>query len=271
MFINIHLSSPTHSATLFTFHAQSDHKRPSHFSISPTYSISCKSALLVLSARHTVFDTIVLSQAGELQLVTSFGRLIPLSVPKSPNDGRDEVARRIASSLSMALDDDDDMGVRAAERSLVELVDPAGTRCTAIFEDGEKLRISVDFRIDCDPSRQCFEALSCVLPVEGLFSLKREVLMGVQRSDQTTMPSGKCSREHYEGCSGFQGRLQPHHLSKLYLAMRNGHKIRLLADLPLRCEPGIPYPQEDPQKPLLPWLRYSTLQSLRRSFWPSTW
>jgi anaphase-promoting complex subunit 1 len=169
--VHINVQLPTQ---LYTFLA-SRSQGSAPFTISPFQSLHATASLPILATRHRVHDTLVLNHAGSLELVTSGGRSLGINLPKIPvtGDGRDEVAHRL-TGLRMVLEEDDRMG--AAERRIMGLSDAVGSRYTVIFEDGEKLRISADFRIQHLLVRQCFEALSYVLTPEAFFSFKRELI-----------------------------------------------------------------------------------------------
>lgn len=173
--VHINVQLPTQ---LYTFLA-SRPRATTSFTISPFQSLHATASVPILATRHQVHDTLVLNHAGSLELVTSGGRSLGISIPKQPatGDGRDEVAHRL-TGLRMVLEEDERMG--AAERRIVGLSDAVGSRCTVIFEDGEKLRISADFRIQHLLVRQCFEALSYVLTPEAFFSFKRELVAHLQ-------------------------------------------------------------------------------------------
>ncbi len=189
--INLFLDSLSDSGMLYSFHVQAQKSRP-YFSVTEAYNRHCISAIPIIATRHNVLDTLVLNSDKSLGIITSFGRSIPVGTPKQPNDGRDEVARKLASSLSMAFDDNNPMGERHPERKIMHLLDPVGPRCTIVFEDGERLRLSADFRLGSRITRQCLDALSCVLPAEAFFVLKRELLAqvntlsAVQQGDDAT-------------------------------------------------------------------------------------
>lgn len=173
--INFHIPHSTSVATLHSFHVQWQNIR-SKISVSEAYTIACKSAVPAFATRQSIHDTVVVTPEGSLELLTSSGRSIPLNTPRQPDDGRDEVAQKMASSLSMVIDDDEMMSSRVAERRIDRVLDPVGPRCTVVFEGEDRVRVSADFRPRQDLSRQCIEALSCVLPAEAFFIVKREVL-----------------------------------------------------------------------------------------------
>lgn len=132
-----------------------------------------------MATRHNVLDTLVVSPEGSLEVVTSSGRTIPVGIPRKSGEGRDDVARTLASSLSMTFDEDYSMGRRLADRNIMKLSDPVGSKCTAVFEDGESMRVSTDFTIRHELSRRCFEALSYALSAAGFFIFERELLAQV--------------------------------------------------------------------------------------------
>ena len=135
----------------------------------------------MLCTRHGIYDTLVLIPGGHLEIITSSGRRIPLSIPKQLGDGHEEVARKLAFSLSMARDDDDNMSGCNADREIVDLLDPAGPRCSVRVKNGKQIRIFVDLNVRHNLVRRCLEALSCVLSPESFFIFKRELLVQINR------------------------------------------------------------------------------------------
>lgn len=177
--VNFHILGPAGTGTLHSFHMQLLTKPYPHHSVSNAYTFSCVAAIPILSSRHKVFDTLIISPEGALSIITSVGRTIPIGVPTQPTDSRDEVAHKLASSLSMVLDADDMMNERSADKKIVELLDPVGPRCTIVFEDGARLRVSADLRITHDLPRQCSEVISYALSGEALFPFKRDLLVQI--------------------------------------------------------------------------------------------
>lgn len=111
--------------------------------IEPFQAFECSSAVPIISTREGVPDALALSDEGVLELLTSDGRNIPVTLP---------VASRA-----------------------VRLSDPVGTRFTITFADGHTSRCSVDRRIQDWLPRQCFEMLSLVMPPRDFYSLKVEL------------------------------------------------------------------------------------------------
>nr|XP_019011459.1 uncharacterized protein I206_03559 [Kwoniella pini CBS 10737]OCF50240.1 hypothetical protein I206_03559 [Kwoniella pini CBS 10737] len=170
--INIHLSQPGHTPQLYTFQATIRSSPYKHFAITPLPPIECLSAVPIISTRPIVLDTVLLSQAGTLYLITSGNRQIPFTLPVSKEEHR-EVAHNFASSLRMA---NDGRTSTSSRRNIIKLSDPIGPRFTATYEDGETIRINGDFRIKHKLTRQCMEALSYALPAQGFFFVKRELI-----------------------------------------------------------------------------------------------
>lgn len=133
-------------------------------------------AVPVISTRHDIVDTLLLTPYGTLSIATSDGQSIPVVLPTAPGDGRDEVARRMASSLSMQIDGDVSMGGRSDGHRVVGLKHSTGSRVTLVYEDGESVRVSVNFTIKDRLVRQCLEAASYAVSPTAFFVLKREVL-----------------------------------------------------------------------------------------------
>ena len=120
-----------------------------------------------------------------MSLLTSQGQSIPVGLPVTYGDGRDEVARRMASSLSMQINGDDSMGGRIDGQRIVGLEHPTGPRVSLVYEDGETVRATVDFTVKDRLVRHCMEAASYALPPPSFFILKRE-LLGRLRIDSRT-------------------------------------------------------------------------------------
>ncbi|ORY35597.1 hypothetical protein BCR39DRAFT_510961 [Naematelia encephala] len=161
--INIHVSTPHPELHIFPVTLSPQ------VTIRHSHSVPCIAAVPVLATRHRIFDTLALSPDGHLGLVTSGTQQIPVTLPLHAGDGRDEVARKLATSLSMVVQ-------QAPVDRIVGLV--AGP--TLIFEDGERLRVSLDHRLRPSLARRCFEALSFALPPDAFFTLKRELLLQIQ-------------------------------------------------------------------------------------------
>lgn len=123
--------------------------------------IECTAAAPVLSTRADVFDTLVIDKEGALWILTASGSRLPVNLPRVVTaDGRDEVANQFASSLSMALDRD---RATAIENRLVDLVDANGSSVTAVYSDGERVRVSAQVALPTGLARRALEALSFAL------------------------------------------------------------------------------------------------------------
>ena len=128
----------------------------------------------ILSTRPDVLDTLIL-QNSDLKLITSHGRTLDLSLPRVGMD-KDELPSNFASSLSMRLDEDDSMRSAPRSASPVKLTNPVGSRFTMTYEDGESLRLSVDFVVRNMLVRRCMEAMAWVLDPQQLFALKQNLI-----------------------------------------------------------------------------------------------
>ncbi|WWD02564.1 hypothetical protein V865_000604 [Kwoniella europaea PYCC6329] len=177
--INLHISQPGHTPHLHPVHAQFRSIPYKYFAITPSPLIECLSAIPIISTRPYVYDVLLLARNGTLSLMTSGGRHISLQIPRPLREGHEEVARKLASSLRMAVDEKHTR--LNSERRMVKLLDPIGPRFTIIYEDGESLRVDADLRIDHHLTRQCFEALSYVIPPQQFFFVKREILSFLQQ------------------------------------------------------------------------------------------
>jgi anaphase-promoting complex subunit 1 len=185
--INLMISPSSSSPFLYTCHARHLAFPESRHTIVPLHYLHCLSASPVLSTRHSVFDTLILHPDHTLSIHTSGNRSIPVIIPHSDSDGRDELPRQLASSLSMVLDDSASMSHHTGHRKMMMLKDEVGTRCTAVFVDGEQARMTFDFRIRSGLSRKCFEALSYILPAEAFFALKKKLLLRLQAGTTETV------------------------------------------------------------------------------------
>ncbi|KAK4688589.1 anaphase-promoting complex subunit 1, partial [Tremellales sp. Uapishka_1] len=179
--INLHFATSTHAAHLYTFHVQQKRHPDAQFQVTPFQSFSCCSAIPLLSTRKSIFDVLVLSHEGQVELLSSSDRSLPIQIPHKGTDGRDEVATKLASSLSMGILDDAALKSSHRQKRIVDVIDPSGSAFTVVFEDQEKVRISADFRIRHPLTRQCMEALSLVLPAQEYYLLTREVLLAIQQ------------------------------------------------------------------------------------------
>jgi anaphase-promoting complex subunit 1 len=180
--INLLIAPPSTESTLISFHARMRADDDEEYAIESTQMCDpCISAVPIISTRHSVFDTLALLPDNRLSIYTSNGRSIPVTLPPLHLEGKDELPHQLASSLSMALDQEDEsMSNTGGHRRPVRLKDAVGSRFTVVLEDGEEIRMNLDFRIRDGLSRRCFEALSYVLPAEAFFTMKTELLERMQ-------------------------------------------------------------------------------------------
>lgn len=142
--IHIHHTPRDRSpAILRTFRLKLDGNATA-YSISEVEAVECLSAIPIISTRHRIHDTLMLSSAGELQLQSSDCRTITISPP----DGR----------------------------RITNFSDPVGSAFTATFDDGSRSRCNVDCRLKDDLALACFESLSLFLPPQDFFNLKVELV-----------------------------------------------------------------------------------------------
>lgn len=168
MNVNIHASSQ-----LFTFNV-------SISSVTLTRKTPCLAASPIISSRHNVYDTLVVDLEGSLALITSNGRSIPVAAPRPTGDSRDEVARRMASTLNMQIDMDDSMRSKTDYQAIIALRHASGSTVTLKSRDREDMRVSLDFTIKDSLVRHCIEAISYALPAASFFAFKRELLIRSQ-------------------------------------------------------------------------------------------
>jgi anaphase-promoting complex subunit 1 len=150
-------------------------------SVSSTAPVPCIAAVPIISTRHNIYDTLILECDGKMRIKTSAGRSLPVQVPTPPNTAHEDMARRMAASLSMQIDGERPLGPPAC--NVVDVRYPAGSRATLIYEDGESIRVSFDFRIKHRLVRQCFEAMNDVLSPDALFVVKQELVRIPARRD----------------------------------------------------------------------------------------
>ncbi|WRT68383.1 uncharacterized protein IL334_005359 [Kwoniella shivajii] len=176
--INIHVIHSQHGSRLYRFDARLRSTHYPDYAITPASVIDCLSAIPVISTRHRIRDILILSPTGSLSLLTSGGRPIAFKIPSDTTEGHEDVTRKLAASLRVA--SEGRHGRMNTERKIVKLIDAIGPRFTVIFEDGESVRVSADLLIKHQLTKQCIEALSCVLPAQEFFYFKREFLATLQ-------------------------------------------------------------------------------------------
>jgi anaphase-promoting complex subunit 1 len=171
--INIHNAS-----TLHRFQAT----KRGDWRIQPLTAFACDAAVPVLAARHRIFDTLILHR-HRLLLLTSNDKTLPLSLPDSLLDHKDELPRHLASTLSMGLDADSPMGDAHARR-VRSIVHSFDSTASIQFDGGETARISVDYRIRDNLVHQCLEAIAWSLSPDAVFAIKRELLLSRRADSQ---------------------------------------------------------------------------------------
>ncbi|WVQ81869.1 hypothetical protein IAT38_003996 [Cryptococcus sp. DSM 104549] len=228
--------------------------------IKPSLSTPALSAIPVLSTRASlyptapnsdIYDTLVLPAGGGDPYLLASGSTLPLAIPRNPRAGGEEVASRLARSLSVG-----SSLLRAAngsdEKTPMKLVDPVGPRFTAVYADGESTRLSAFAPISDELTQRCLEALATVLP--GTFAaLQQEVLLGVaglgaaERGDGEvvwgvfeTVVRGMVEISGEEGKAGFEGVL---HAAK---ASHDPVARRLAARVASRHPPSLPISSRPP-------------------------
>jgi len=161
--INIHLKSPNTPSQLFTFQCQG-------MTVTPFLSFPCQSAVPLISTRPGISDVLALSTDGALELVTSGGRNIPLTVAW------------LASPTAA-------VGDSSNHRVMADLTDPVGTRFTAVMTDGERLRVSADFIMSDPLVRMCVEAISLNVAAQSFYLLKRELMLHARSMTKRADPA----------------------------------------------------------------------------------
>ena len=174
--INIHVSS-----RLYRFQAT----KRGEWTVQPVSVVACSAAVPVLATRHRIYDTLVL-QEDRLHLVTSDGKTLPIRLPDSLLDHRDELPRHLASTLSMGLDSDRRM-VDAHTRHMRSISHAFDSTASIEFDDGETARISVDYRIRDELVHQCLDAIAWSLSPDAVFAIKRELLFSSREVNARTL------------------------------------------------------------------------------------
>lgn len=171
--MNVLIPQTEDSFGLYTFHIELATVPRPRYVVSEVRKVECIAAAPVLATRAHVFDTLAIDMDGALWVLGPSGSRLRVDVPRLLTvDGRDEVANQFASSLSMALEGN----VGTMDRRLVDLVDPCGSNVTAVYSDGERVRISVQVALPFGLSRRALEALSFALEPEQYAELSVEFL-----------------------------------------------------------------------------------------------
>jgi anaphase-promoting complex subunit 1 len=74
----------------------------------------------------------------------------------------------------MRLDRDDSMGEN--RQKIVRLRHAVGSKVSVVYQNGEEVRVDLDFRVPAGLVRKCFEALSFVLSPTSFSRLKKELI-----------------------------------------------------------------------------------------------
>lgn len=188
--------------TLYPFSA----RRDDEWTIRPLQPIACSSAVPVTATRHGVHDTLIL-QNQQLRLIVE-GQVLPVSLPKSLTEHKDELPRQLESQLSMALDADDPMD-RSAARRVSQITAAFDATVSMRLDDGESVRISLDHRIQDELVHQCLEALTWTMSPEVVFAIKRQLLLKLQAtgsSRHNPASAWKAFVEALETCLGLDLR-----------------------------------------------------------------
>lgn len=114
--------------------------------------IECLAAAPVLATRAHVYDTLAVDLEGVPWILTPSGGRISVTIPPVPAER--DVANQFASRLSMAVD---------GARRIVDLVEASGPNVTAVYSDGERVRISTEVALPEGLCRRAMEALSYAL------------------------------------------------------------------------------------------------------------
>lgn len=121
----------------------------------------CEAAIPIISTRHQIHDTVVL--ADKLHLITSANRIIPIDLSTMS----EALSQHLATTLNMA---------ERHSRQITGITDPIASRFTVRFADGDCTQVSMDYRLQDRLVRQCFEAISTLLPPQDVFDMKRQLV-----------------------------------------------------------------------------------------------
>lgn len=150
---------------LFTFEVQLISSPRPRYIFSELRANDSLAAVPIKATRRDVLDVLSLDSRGELHVSRGSDTTISISIPDTTSeDGRDAVANRFASSLSMALDGN---GASISNtRRIVDLSHASGSSVTVKYSDGSSVRISVAFAPPAGLASRTLEALSYALTAE---------------------------------------------------------------------------------------------------------
>ncbi|CAK9780760.1 hypothetical protein CC85DRAFT_277308 [Cutaneotrichosporon oleaginosum] len=129
---------------------------PAQYTFSEVCMMECLAAAPVLATREQVYDTLAVDLEGVTWILTPSGGRLRIGINHLSTER--DVANQFAARLSM--------GVKGDDRRLVDLVDASGSNVTAVYADGERVRIST---VVVQPRGLCqrvMEALSYALAPE---------------------------------------------------------------------------------------------------------
>ncbi|BEI82995.1 hypothetical protein CcaverHIS002_0308630 [Cutaneotrichosporon cavernicola] len=152
VFLNVLIPAANGHKGLFIFHVEQ--ARPAHYVFSEVRMVKCLAAAPVLATRAHVYDTLAVDLEGAAWILTPSGGKLSVTIPQVPADL--DVANQFASRLGLAV----------GPLRLVDLVEPSGMNVTAVYNDGERVRISTDITLPKGLCRRAMEALSYALAPE---------------------------------------------------------------------------------------------------------
>lgn len=178
--LNLVLTFTNLPTTLFTFGVEQVSQPSPAFVFNAFRGVHCVAAVPVLATRTNVLDTLLLAEDGSLNLFSASSHQMAVQIPRVLTaDGRDEVAHKLAASLSMVLDGDGE--VVTSERRVVDLLDASGSKVTVLYSDGDRLRVSLDFEPPQGVASRCLEALSYALSQNEFAQLSEAFLAELQQ------------------------------------------------------------------------------------------
>ncbi|WOO83833.1 Negative regulator of mitosis [Vanrija pseudolonga] len=178
--LNLVLTFTNLPTTLFTFGVEEVSQPSPAFVFNAFRGVHCVAAVPVLATRSNVLDTLLLAEDGSLNLFSASSHQMAVQIPRVLTaDGRDEVAHKLAASLSMVLDGDGE--VVSSERRVVDLLDASGSKVTVVYSDGDRLRVSLDFEPAQGVACRCLEALSYALSQNEFAQLSEAFLAELQQ------------------------------------------------------------------------------------------
>jgi anaphase-promoting complex subunit 1 len=149
VFLNVLIPAANGHKGLFIFHVEQG--APGHYGFSEVRMIECLAAAPVLATRALVYDTLAVDLEGVPWLLTPSSGRLPINIFYVDVEA---VANHFATGLKLAVD-----GVR----HVVDLTEASGSNVTAVYDDGQRVRVSAQTWLPEGLCRRAMEALSYAL------------------------------------------------------------------------------------------------------------